>query len=124
MAEEKQLGIFWDDDALYFTATLGTDLEKTFRIPIEEESGGTIKDGPLSPGGMALISAIQSTLQKEKIPSSVVNLSLPAKEIIFRSFVIPWMQQHELTSVVEFEASKYIPFSLDELSFSFHPIPR
>jgi len=32
------------------------------------------------------------------------------------------MQQHEVKNVVQFEISKYIPFSLEDLSFSFHPI--
>ncbi|MCK4882043.1 MAG: pilus assembly protein PilM, partial [Candidatus Omnitrophica bacterium] len=60
--------------------------------------------------------------REQDLLASSVNLSLPAKDIIFRSFVIPWMEEHEIKSVVEFEASKYIPFSLEKLSFSFHPI--
>jgi len=122
MAETKQLGIFWGNDALYFTETEATNPKKLFHISFREENKATIKDGPLSPGGMELIADIQNTLRKEKVTTSTAHLSLPTKDIIFRSFTIPWMQQHEIKSVVEFEVSKYIPFSLEELSFSFHPI--
>ncbi|OGW98374.1 MAG: hypothetical protein A2Z81_07940 [Omnitrophica WOR_2 bacterium GWA2_45_18] len=44
------------------------------------------------------------------------------KDIIFRSFIIPWMQANEVRGVVEFEVSKYIPFSIEELSYSFHSL--
>jgi Tfp pilus assembly protein PilN len=33
---------------------------------------------------------------------------------------VPWMQSKEIKSVVEFEATKYIPFSLKELAYSYH----
>jgi len=122
MAEETQLGVFWTERHLCFAQTVGTDLKKVLHVSIGEEARETVKDGPLSQGGMELAFDLQNIVRKENIAASTINLSLSAKEIIFRSFVIPWMQKHEVKSVVEFEASKYIPFSLEELSFSYHPI--
>lgn len=122
MAGTKKLGISWGNNALHFVECDGSIPTKIINIPFSEENRENIKGGPLSPGGMELISNIVNTLRKQKIATTSANLSLPAKDIIFRSFVIPWMQSHEISNVVEFEASKYIPFSLGELCFSFYPI--
>ncbi|MCK5082868.1 MAG: pilus assembly protein PilM [Candidatus Omnitrophica bacterium] len=122
MADEKKLGVYWGSDALFFAETQETTSTNIFQIPFSEAVIETLKDGPASIGGMELGSDIQRILREQDLLDSPVNLSLPAKDIIFRSFVIPWMEQHEIKNVVEFEASKYIPFSLEKLSFSFHPI--
>lgn len=122
MAESKQFGLFWGNSALFMVESVETVPKRTFYIPFGESNKATIKDGPLSPGGIELISDIENALHKQKVTSPTVNLSLPTRDIIFRSFVIPWMPHHEIKSVVEFEVGKYIPFSLEELSFSFHPI--
>ena len=122
MADEKKLGVYWGSNALFFSETQEASPTKIFQIPFGEAVIETLKDGPASIGGMELGSEIQRVLREQGLLDSSVNLSLPAKDIIFRSFVIPWMEEHEIKSVVEFEASKYIPFSLEKLSFSFHPI--
>ncbi|MCK5505056.1 MAG: pilus assembly protein PilM, partial [Thermodesulfovibrionia bacterium] len=122
MADEKKLGVYWGSDALFFAETQETTSTNIFQIPFSEAVIETLKDGPASIGGMELGSDIQRILREQDLLDSPVNLSLPAKDIIFRSFVIPWMEEHEIKSVVEFEASKYIPFSLEKLSFSFYPI--
>ena len=122
MADEKKLGVYWGSNALFFSETQKASPTKIFQIPFGEAVIETLKDGPASIGGMELGSEIQRVLREQDLLDSSVNLSLPAKDIIFRSFVIPWMEEHEIKSVVEFEASKYIPFSLEKLSFSFHPI--
>ena len=122
MADKKKLGMYWGSDALFFVETQETAPTKIFQILFEEAVKETLRDSPSSISGMKLGSDIQKILRKQGLLDSSVNLSLPAKDIIFRSFVIPWMDEHEIKSVVEFEASKYIPFSLERLSFSFHPI--
>lgn len=122
MAETKQIGVFWGNDALYLAESEAEAPQRMVHVPFKAITKETIKDGPLSPGGMELIADLQSALRRQKIAASAVNLSLPARDIIFRSFVIPWMQAHEVSSAVEFEAGKYLPFPLEELSFSFHPV--
>lgn len=122
MAERGQLGAFWDKDALYFVETISKNPVRLFHVPFTEEAQGSIEGGPLSPVGMELVSLIQNALRQHKSASTAVYLSLPSKDIIFRSFIIPWMQPSEISGVVDFEASKYVPFALEELSYSFHPV--
>ena len=70
-----------------------------------------VKDQDI-PEGLKLTALIQKALQEHKITTKNINLALPAKDLIFRSFTIPWMQAHEVNNVVEFEAIKYIPIKL------------
>ncbi|MCA9409463.1 MAG: pilus assembly protein PilM, partial [Candidatus Omnitrophica bacterium] len=62
---------------------------------------------------------IQKTLQERKLHPERIHLTLPSKDIIFRSFSIPWMNTNEVKGVVNFEASKYIPFKIDDLAYSY-----
>jgi hypothetical protein len=122
MAESKQFGMFWGYEALYFVETEGVIPKKIFHIPLEKKDSANIKRDAADPKRSKLVFTIKGVLNKYKISNGSINLSLPIRDIIFRSFVIPSMQPHEIRSVVEFEISKYIPFSLEELSFAFHPI--
>ncbi|MCK5014137.1 MAG: pilus assembly protein PilM [Candidatus Omnitrophica bacterium] len=122
MDDEKKLGVYWGNSGLFFVETQETSPVNIFQIPFDEDVKEALKNGPASINKMDLGSNIEGVLREQGLIGSPVNLSLPAKDIIFRSFVIPWMEEHEVKSAVEFEASKYIPFSLEKLSFSFYPI--
>ncbi len=122
MNEEKQLGVFWGNDALYFVESQAVSPKKIFHIPFGEAGNEAVKRGALSTAGIKLVSGIKSTINGQGLADASVNLSLPTRDIIFRSFTVPWMQEGEIKSVVEFEAVKYIPFALDKLSYAFHPI--
>jgi len=123
MAGGKQLGIFWGSKALYFVESIDQQPQKVFQVTFgEAEKGTTIEDGVMIPGTQRLASLIQKAFHKQGISPSSVNLSLPTRDIIFRSFTIPWMQPNEVKGVVDFESSKYIPFALEELSYSYHPV--
>ncbi|MFT5387299.1 MAG: Tfp pilus assembly PilM family ATPase [Candidatus Omnitrophota bacterium] len=112
----KNLGIFWGKSSLFFVESNGLTPTVLFSIPFSSESS----INPLNPEDSQLTADILKEVQKHNLTYENLFLSLPTKDIIFRSFIIPWMQQNEVNDVVEFEASKYIPFSLDELSYSFH----
>ncbi len=122
MTESKHLGIFWGTTALYLTETSETSPETTFHVPFQKSSKSDSKKSSIDPMKVEFVRNLKSALAENNISSSSVNLSLPTKDIIFRSFTIPWMQRFEVNNVVEFEVTKYIPFSLDELAFSFQPI--
>lgn len=123
MGESKQLGVFWGKKDLFFVALASGKPTAIFSVPLPKDaSGSSIEAGPFSPVGMEIISRIQNTLRQHKFGSGAAYVSLPTRDIIFRSFVIPWMQPNEVKGVVDFEASKYVPFALDELSYSFHPM--
>ena len=123
MGENKQLGVFWGRNNLCFVATESGKPTAIFGVPLPRETGsGSLEAGPFSPLGMEIISLIQNTFHQNKVAPGTVTVSLPTRDIIFRSFIIPWMQPNEVKGVVDFEASKYVPFALHDLSYSFYPM--
>ena len=115
MTEKKQLGLFWDDNLLYFTeSSSAASIIKSFTIPYTSQD-----DNPFNQVH-PLATTILNAFKEQNISETTVNLSIPTKDIIFRSFVIPWMQPTEIKDVVEFEASKYVPFAISDLYYSFH----
>ncbi len=122
MVERKNIGIYWGDDAFYVVESTGTVPTKFFKVLHKDENVEAKPEEAFVPEGLKLISKLQDAFHHQDVAITNVKLSVPAKEIIFRSFIIPWMQSSEIKGVVEFEASKYIPFSLDELSFAYHPM--
>ncbi len=123
MGESKQLGIFWGKSSLFIVDMAAGKPGAIFSVPLPRDAGGSsIEAGPFSPTGMEIISLIQNTFRQHKLTAGTAYVSLPTKDIIFRSFVIPWMQPNEVKGVVDFEASKYVPFALHDLSYSFYPM--
>jgi hypothetical protein len=123
MADQKQIGIYWGHSHLFFVETVASKLIKFFNIPLDQaKPSQSIDDKKFIASSMQLVTGIESQLKLHKINAPSVNLSLPSKDIIFRSFVIPWMTPNEMKGVVTFEASKYVPFSLEELKYSYHPM--
>jgi len=122
MKNSKQLGVSWESNSLYFAESTETDPKKVFHVPFESRTQTPTQEIPLDLWEKELAAKIKGALKKQKVTSTAVNLSLSTSDIIFRSFVIPWMQKNEVKNVVEFEACKYIPFSLKELSYSYHHI--
>ncbi len=117
---EKRLGIFWGQGSLY-CVDVAFGQKNIFTVPFGQTVQGSIEGGPFSSEGMEIVALIQNTFRQHQITSSVANLSLPTQDIIFRSFIIPWMQSYEIKGVVDFEAGKYVPFALNELSYTFYP---
>ena len=67
-----------------------------------------------------MIQAIQGALQAAKIHTKDVVLGLPSSEVLLRHFTLPEMPKSEWRQAVQFEARKYIPFKMDELTWNFH----
>ncbi len=116
--------MFWGKYNLSVVTVASGKPGTIFNVPLPREvaGGSSIEAGPFSPTGMEMVSIIQNTLRQNKLNSGAAYLSLPTRDIIFRSFIIPWMQPNEVRGVVDFEASKYVPFALDDLSYSFYPM--
>ena len=49
---------------------------------------------------MHVFANIQAALNQENADKSHVILSLPTRDTVFRSFIIPWMQSSEIKNVV------------------------
>jgi Tfp pilus assembly PilM family ATPase len=70
---------------------------------------------------MGLLDVLQRTIRNKGFSTTETYLSLPSKDILIRWFLIPWMKTSEIQAVVSFEAKKYIPFDIEETSYTYYP---
>lgn len=119
--DKSLLGIHWGKDAFGFAECIKGQGDKfaltRFDAPIAGDQGQKIPDT------IRFTALLQQVIRDKKFLSKKVNLCLSAKDVIYRSFVIPFMQPFEVKNVVEFEATKYIPIKLEDLSYTYHAIP-
>ncbi len=120
LLDKKQLGIYWGQNTFCFVEAKGNDIGTVAIVPLNANLD--VDSSQPIPEELKFTAVIQKTIREQKITAAKVNLSLPDKEIIFRSFVIPWMQPNEVKNVVDFEATKYIPIKLEDLSYTYHPV--
>jgi hypothetical protein len=125
MASGKKLGIFWGSSAFTIIEAQQDAPIKTFRVPYLSGAPADPTAASMTPqvDDLRLASLLKEALKANKVTATDVYLALPSKDIVIRSFVIPFLKAHEIKGVVEFEIKKYIPFNLKELAYSFHATP-
>jgi len=124
MPGPRKLGIFWSENGFTLVETEGN-------LPLQAvlvSLGDAVKqpDSPFSSDlneDLQTVAVLQKTLRDHKIDISRVYLSLPSKDVILRSFVVPAVKPEELGGLIEFEAKKYVPFDVKELAFVYHSTP-
>ncbi|NLE64562.1 MAG: pilus assembly protein PilM [Elusimicrobia bacterium] len=120
--KNKRIGLFWGDEGIALV-----EVAKDQASAVSWVSFSSLERDPLV--------GIESILQDARLPELINSavrgakfstldtaFSLPAKDVIIRWFVLPWMKPHEIQSVVTFEAKKYLPFPIEQLSYTYHPI--
>lgn len=124
MPGKKYLGVFFGKNSLSMVETEEQNPMKFFTADynlFEEKTAG--QDAPQNiPLDIKLTAILQKTLREQKVTCVEAGLSLPSKDIILRSFPIPWMTPNEIKQAVDFESRKYVPFKLSELSYTYYPV--
>jgi len=119
MSSGKKLGLYWGSGAFSIVEANQDAPVKTFRIPIHSDGVDALQPNAQSDDAR-LAGILKEALRANQVISNTIHLALPSKDIVIRSFVIPFLKPHEIKGVVEFEIKKYIPFNLKELAYSFH----
>ena len=124
MLGSRKLGLFWGQDGFVLVETDGNLPVQAVAAPF----GDAVKrsDSPFSSDlteEIQIVALLQKNLRDRRIDASRVFLSLPFKDVILRSFVVPSVKPEELGGLVEFEAKKYLPFDVKELAFVYYPLP-
>lgn len=117
--ERKCLGLFWDNVSLSTVELQKGQPIQFGSIPLNLVTQTPLPSHTLVPEVMKLTSLLTKCLREKGIQAQNAFFALPTQDIIYRSFVIPWMHSHEVKHVVEFEANKYLPFNLQELSSTY-----
>lgn len=66
----------------------------------------------------AKISAIKKVAEKSGISSNKVNISVCGPSVIVRYILVPHMTKSQLESAIKYEAEKYIPFNIEEVTLN------
>jgi len=111
--ENRQLGIYWGKESFSLAEAFNKTAEKFTRILFSAPIAGS--EDQAVPDELKFITLLKNALQQGRISVKKANLTLSTKDFIFRSFVIPWMPAQEARSVIDFEATKYIPIPLTDL---------
>ena len=122
MASEKRLGVY--SGATGFTLVQlenNTPAIGTFVPFVSPEDVAHPVDKKHLPKDMQILDALQKSVRSKGFSTQETFLSIPSKDIIIRWFSIPWMKSSEIQDVVIFEAKKYIPFPINELSYTYFP---
>jgi len=123
MASSKRIGFFWGEEKITVV-----EFEKNAPLQVASLPLGS-KTNVSSPFSSNLTEEIQLTailqrlLKDNNITGGSFYVSLPMKDIILRSFIIPFVKPDEIQTAIKFESKKYMPFDIQDLSFVFHTIP-
>lgn len=86
------------------------------------ESKKQWEGGQASPYEQSLSGALKILFEKMKTKAKSANVSIPGFNGLITIIEMPDMQEEELAKAIRFEAHKYIPSSLDEISMSWEII--
>ena len=123
MASSKKIGFFWGEEKITIV-----EFDRNNPVLVVSSPLGT-KSGAASPFSSSLTEEIQITatlqkvLQDNHIGQANFNVALPLKDIILRSFIIPFVKSDDVQNAIKYEAKKYIPFDIQDLVFVYHAIP-
>ena len=122
MASEKRLGVYSGSSG-FTLVQLESNAPAigTFVPFVSPEDVASTADKKSLPHDMQILDALQKSVRNKGFSTQETFLSIPSKDIIIRWFSIPWMKSSEIQDVVIFEAKKYIPFPIDELSYTYFP---
>jgi len=123
MAFSKRIGFFCGEEKITLVK-----FGKSASLQVVSSPWGskTNNSSPLSPNlteEMQITTIFQKMLQDNRITDGSFYVSLPMKEIILRSFVIPFVKQGDVPNVIKFEAKKYLPIDIQDLAFVFYTVP-
>lgn len=114
-----------------YKTKVGLDIG-SYSIKVVEISGA---DGKMSLGAAGLdkaqtasreniIGTIKELIDRTKIASREVNISVSGPSVIVRFIVMPKMTDEDLKNAIRFEAEKHIPFDINECVIGHYVIRR
>ena len=126
MASLKRLGFFWGEEKITVVEFEKNVLLKVVSSPLGSKASTSSSLNSANSGlseEIQITAILQKILKDNKITGGPFYVSLPMKEIILRSFIIPFVQNEDIQNVIKFEAKKYMPFDIQDLSFVYCSIP-
>jgi len=119
----KKFGFFWGDDKVTLVEFEKNSPVQIIHSPLGSKINTSLPFSSNLTEEIQVTALIKKILQDNGITGGNFCISLPMKEIILRSFIIPFVKQDDVPNAIKFEAPKYVPFDIKDLSYVFHTIP-
>jgi len=104
----KKLGIYFGLNAISAVESDGKKVLNSFQIPL---SGQAIET--------KVNVFIQDELRRHGIKTDDAVITLASRDLIVRSFDLPVMPANELAAAINSEATKYIPFKIEDITYDY-----
>lgn len=123
MASLKRIGFFWGEEKVTLVEFEKNAPREIISLPFNLKSSTPSPFSSNLTGEIQITAIFQQMLQDNKITDGTFYVSLPMKEIILRSFFIPFVKQEDVPNTIKFEAKKYLPIDIQGLSYVFYTVP-
>jgi Tfp pilus assembly PilM family ATPase len=123
MATSKKLGFYWGEEKITVVEFEKNAPLQVVNLPIGSKTNAASPFNSNLTEEIQITAVLQKMLQDNQISDTPFYVSLPMKEIILRSFILPLLKTDVLEDAVKFEAKKYMPFDVEDLSYVFYTVP-
>jgi Tfp pilus assembly PilM family ATPase len=123
MASSKKIGFYCSEEKVTLVEFDKNSPTQVVNSSLSSKSSASSPFSSSLTEEIQITSILQKILQENKITSTSFYVSLPMKEIILRSFIIPFVKQEDIQNAIKFESKKYMPFDIQDLTFVYHTIP-
>ncbi|HOU36680.1 MAG TPA: pilus assembly protein PilM [Candidatus Omnitrophota bacterium] len=113
----KSLGLYFGPRNIHLIEADGKKISKVIQFPVPKSETNILDDKASE--DVKIAQMLSEQLRKNPVESKSVNMVIPGKDFIIRTFHMPVLPQNELHDAVRFEAKKYIPFKVEELAADF-----
>ncbi|MEW6075236.1 MAG: pilus assembly protein PilM [Candidatus Omnitrophota bacterium] len=114
----SEVGIYFGSKLITVVEAKGRKVAKHIQIPQSQIVGVGFEEEKV-PEEIKLVSVLREALEKNEINQKEAAICVSGKDLIIRTFDMPFLPANELSSAVNFEAKKYIPFKIEDLISDF-----
>lgn len=113
----SSLGIYFGPKMISLVEVKGKKLLKHIQIPRLRMASFNLEEK--IPEEVKTVALLKDELRKNKIEAKEGSICLSGKDLIIRTFEMPYLPATELKSAINFEVKKYIPFKVEDLISDF-----
>lgn len=112
----NSLGIYFGPKTINIIEVRGKKIVNKAEVLQSTISSGDLEEKvPVEAKTAAILSFLKDQIRKSNITAKDVTICLSGKDLIIRTFEMPMMPREELSSAINFEVKKYIPFKVEDL---------
>ena len=123
MASPKRIGFLWGEGKITLVEYKKSGPPHVYSAPLGSKTSISSPFSSNLTEDVQITAVLQKLLKDNQITGGSFYASLPMKEIILRSFIIPFVKRDDIQNAIKFEAKKYLPIDIQDLSFVFYSTP-